>query len=52
MQLSQASMIVCRHLKEHGYDPSSAAFQEVSQDSEETHNSSVVVGEAPSSVVL
>ncbi|CAK0787603.1 hypothetical protein CVIRNUC_010825 [Coccomyxa viridis] len=34
------------HLKEHGYDPSSAAFQEVSLDSEETHNSSVVVGDA------
>ena len=34
----------CRHLKEHGYDPGSAAFQEVSLDSEESHNSSVVVG--------
>ena len=45
-------MIVCRHLKEHGYDPSSADFQEVSLDSEETHNSSVVVGGTPSPGVL
>lgn len=34
------------HLKEHGYDPSSAAFQEVSLEAEETHNSSVIVGDA------
>ena len=33
-----------RHLKESGFDPEQAAFQEVSLASEETHNSSVVVG--------
>ena len=34
-----------RHLQEHGYDASSAAFREVSLEAEETHNSSVIVGE-------
>lgn len=33
-----------RHLKENGFDPANAAFQEVSLAAEETHNSSVVVG--------
>ena len=35
---------MCRHLKENGFDPGNAAFQEVSLAAEETHNSSVVVG--------
>ena len=35
---------VARHLKESGFDPEQVAFQEISLASEETHNSSVVVG--------
>lgn len=34
------------HLKENGFDTGNAAFQEVSLAAEETHNSSVVVGNA------
>jgi hypothetical protein len=33
-----------RHLRENGFNPENAAFQEVSLAAEESHNSSVVVG--------